>query len=45
MRKIREILRFKADAGLTDQRMAGLIEAARSMVRKSLGCCRQAGVG
>ena len=45
MRKIREILRLKAEAGLSDQRIAEAIGAARSTVQECLRRCREAGIG
>ena len=45
MRKIREILRLKAETGLSDQRIAEAVGAARSTVQECLRRCRQAGIG
>ena len=45
MRKIREILRLKAEAGLSDQRIAEAIGSARSTVQECLRRCREAGIG
>jgi len=44
MRKIREILRLKNEAGLSDLRIAEAIGSARSTVQECLRRCREAGV-
>ena len=44
MRKIREILRLKAEAGLSDQRIAEAIGSTRSTVQECVRRCREAGI-
>jgi len=45
MRKIRETLRLKFEAGLSDRQIATVVGAARSTVQECLRRCRAAGVG
>lgn len=45
MRKIREVLRLKFEAGLSDRRIARAIGSARSTVRECLRRCKEAGIG
>lgn len=45
MRKIREVLRLKFDAGLGDRRIAQAIGSARSTVQECLRRCQEAGIG
>lgn len=45
MRKIRETLRLKYEAGLSDRRMATAIGSSRSTVQECLRRCREAGLG
>lgn len=44
MRKIREILRLKFEAGLSDRQIARAIGSARSTVQECLRRCREAGL-
>lgn len=45
MRKIKEILRLKAEAGLSDRKIAAAVGSSRSTVQECLRRCRQAGIG
>ena len=45
MRKIREVLRLKFEAGLSDSRIAQAIGSARSTVQECLHRCKEADVG
>jgi transposase len=45
MRKIREILRLKAEAAMSDRKIAAVIGSSRSTVQECLRRCRQAGIG
>jgi transposase len=45
MRKIREVLRLKFEAGLSDRQIAAALGSARSTVQECLRRCRAAGVG
>lgn len=45
MRKIKEILRLKSEAGLSDRRIAAAVGSSRSTVQECLRRCRQAGIG
>jgi transposase len=45
MRKIREVLRLKFDAGLGDRRIAQAIGSSRSTVQECLRRCQEAGIG
>ncbi|HUF19672.1 MAG TPA: IS21 family transposase, partial [Burkholderiales bacterium] len=45
MRKIREVLRLKFEAGLSDSRIAQAIGSARSTVQECLRRAKAAGIG
>lgn len=45
MRKIKEILRLKAEASLSDRQIAAAVGSSRSTVQECLRRCRQAGIG
>ena len=45
MRKIREVLRLKVEAQLSDRQIAAALGSARSTVQECLRRCRQAGIG
>lgn len=45
MRKITEILRLKAEAAMSDRRIAAVIGSSRSTVQECLRRCREAGIG
>ncbi|MGH8243427.1 MAG: hypothetical protein ACRETY_08780 [Steroidobacteraceae bacterium] len=44
-RKIREVLRLKFEAGLSDRQVAAAVGSARSTVQECLRRCRAAGIG
>ncbi len=44
MRKIREVLRLKFEAGLSDRQIAAIVGSARSTVQECLRRCRAAGI-
>jgi transposase len=44
MRKIREVLRLKYAAGLSDRQIAAAVGSARSTVQECLRRCRVAGI-
>lgn len=44
MRKIREVLRLKVEAGLSDRQIAAAVGSARSTVQECLRRCRAAGI-
>ena len=45
MRKIREVLRLKHEAGLSDRQIAGSVGSSRSTVQECLRRAREAGIG
>lgn len=45
MRKIKEILRLKAELAMSDRKIAAAVGSSRSTVQECLRRCRQAGIG